>query len=365
MRNVRRTLLLAAGLALVSSTACSSRAGVRIEPAAARASEPAATATVATAAPVHHDPPRAVTVALLGDLMFARDVTSLMEQHGVAYPFERVRAMWAGADIVAGNLEGTYTSRGTALTKEYTFRTPPRLAEALTAGGVQVVSLANNHTFDFGAVGLSDTLAALQAAGVGSFGAGEHEEAATRPLIVTTGGGLRVAFLGFDDIGEVQFATARQPGVAQADTARIRRAVQQATAEADWVVVFIHWGAEYRHDPGTRQRALAQAAIEAGASVVVGTHPHVLQPWEQIGAGVVLFSLGNFVFDLEPADVDWLGEGPFQTAVAMLTLSLDGPPQVAFRPVMIDAQENRPRPATAAEARAILALLDPVRAAAR
>lgn len=122
------------------------------------------------------------------------------------------------------------------------------------------------------------------------------------------------------------------PGVAQADTARIRRAVQQGAAEADWVV---------------------------------GTHPHVLQPWERMGLGVVLFSLGNFVFDLEPADVNWLGEGPFQTAVVMLTLSLDGPPQRAFRPVVIDAWENRPRPATDAEARAIFAQLEPVRAAVR
>jgi len=349
--------IFVAVVAALASLACSEAPFVRVTPAGT--AMPAATTTAASASASAPAPARSIRIAFVGDLMFARDVTTRMQQEGVQYPFERVRPLWADADLVVGNLEGTYTSRGTALAKEYTFRTPSALAAALTAGGFHAVSLANNHTFDFGTVGLEDTLATLRTKGVALFGAGLDETAAVSPLLVRTPSGLRVAFLGFDDIGEVQFASQTEPGVARADVSRIESAVRRAAADADFVVVVMHWGLEYRSEPTARQRLLAQAAVDAGACVVVGAHPHVLQPWERFGRAVVLFSLGNFVFDLKPGDVDWLGPGPFQTTVAVLTLSLDTSPAVAFRPVMIDPAENRPRPATAAEAASILAQLEP------
>lgn len=302
---------------------------------------------------------RTVTIAAVGDLMFARDVTTLMEDRGALYPFERVRALWADADIVVGNLEGAYTDRGVPLQKQYTFRTPPPLAKALSLSGLHGVTLANNHMYDFGATGLDDTLAALRGAGVSHAGAGANETAAVTPMVLRGSDGTRVAFLAFDDIGEVQFAAATQPGVAQADPTVIEHAVKAARADADFVVVYFHWGVEYTREPTARQRSLAQVAVSAGASAVVGAHPHVLQRWERIDGVPVLFSMGNFVFDLEPADVDWLGVGPFQSAVAMITLSRDAPAQVSFRPVTIDAIENRPRAATAIEASAILGWLEP------
>lgn len=304
-------------------------------------------------------PARTVTIAAVGDLMLARRVTTMMLAQGAGYPLERVRPLFEGADLVIANMEGTFTDRGTALEKEYTFRTPPRLAQILRTGGVGIVTLANNHAFDFGATGLEDTLAAIDDTGVARVGAGRDLAAAASATLVRTADGTRVAFLGFDDIPQVQFATASQPGVARAEPEAIATAVRAAGTRADFVVVFFHWGVEYSHEPTPRQHELARAAVEAGASAVLGAHPHVLQPWARMGAVPVLYSLGNFVFDLSPADVGFYGKAPFQSAVAVLTLSSAAPARVTFRPAIIDPIEDRPRPANGAEAAEILTLIDP------
>ncbi len=138
------------------------------QPTPTQAARPAATET----------PVPTIIIAAVGDLMIARDVTTLMQQHGAAYPFERVLPLFEGADLLIGNLEGTFTDRGDPLDKFYPFRTPPEFAEALTLAGFDAVSLANNHSYDFGLTGLEGTLATL----------------AATPVIV--------ALLSFNDIGE-------------------------------------------------------------------------------------------------------------------------------------------------------------------
>ncbi len=308
-----------------------------------------ATAAVA-AAPTAVAPP-VVTLAAVGDLMFARDVTMLMADRGVDYPFARVRALLAGADLVVGNLEGTFTDRGTPAAKEYTFRTPPPLADALVAGGFSAVTLANNHSYDFGASGLADTEAALDRVGVGWFGAGDSAAAAAAPLLLHARGAT-VAMLGFDDIGQTRVATADGPGVAAASDG-MAAAITAAGARADYVVVMLHAGYEYQAVPSQRQRSLAHLAIDAGADLVIGAHPHVLQPWERYRGGLILYSLGNFVFDLDTGDLATLGRAPFETAVAVVTLAPDAPPALTVRPAFIDPVEDRPRPATTEEAAAV------------
>lgn len=341
-------------LAAVASSACGDES---IEVALAPASPPPAVAARQTPAP---PAARTVTLAAVGDLMFARDITTLMEVHGIDYPFARVRPLLSGVDFVLGNLEGTFTDRGQPMAKEYTFRTPPGLARTLSDAGFDGVSLANNHAWDFGADGLTDTLRALDSAGVGHAGAGGDQAVAETALVLRTAGGVSVAVVAFSDVGEVQFATATSAGVARADEASVERAVRRAAGLADFVVAYFHWGYEYRYEPSERQRSLAAASVRAGASAVIGAHPHVLQPWERVEGVPVIFSLGNFVFDLEPADIDyWAGMGPFQSVVAVLTLTEGQPTQVSFRPVMIDVEENRPRPADRDEAAAIMALLEP------
>ena len=129
-------------------------------------------------------------------------------------------------------------------------------------------------------------------------------------------------------------------------------------------MVTLHVGTEYTHVVTARQQELARAAIEAGAALVVGHHPHVLQPIEEYRAsdgrrGLIPYSLGNFVFDLDADDLANLGDGPFQSVVAHVTFEVGEQPVLDLHPARIDVIENRPRPATPPEAEAILRLLQP------
>ena len=326
-------------------------------PTAEAMTPPTAEAT-STPAPTA-EPPRAVTIGLVGDLMFARDVATLMEEHGADYPFARVAPLFEGIDLLVGNLEGTFTDRGTRQDKVYAFRAPPVLAAGLREAGFGAVSLANNHALDFGAVGLADTLAALDAAGVAHFGAGAGGDEASRALVLEAGG-ARVALLGFSAVASSAFADGERPGVARAEAEAVATAVAEAAADADFVVACFHFGREYDPRPTERQRALARAAADAGASIVAGAHAHVLQPRERRGGSLILYGLGNFVFDLDADDLATLGEGPFATAVAVVELREGEAPRAAFRPAYIDPAENRPRPATDAEAARVLEALRPL-----
>jgi poly-gamma-glutamate synthesis protein (capsule biosynthesis protein) len=221
--------------------------------------------------------PTITIAAVAGDLMFARDVTTLMQQHGAAYPFERVLPLFEGTDLLIGNLEGTFTDRGKPQEKFYTFRTPPEFVEALTLDGFDAVSLANNHSYDFGLAGLDDTIATLASAGVTALGAGLDEVRASKPALLTVNG-ITVALLGFDDIGETRFAAGDRAGVARASLTNAT-AIELATSRADYVIVMFHAGTEY-----------SRGAIDAGADVAIARHPHVLQPRERYNGGVILYS---------------------------------------------------------------------------
>ncbi len=288
--------------------------------------------------------------------MLARDVVALMYRHGSDYPFERVMPLLAGVDLLIGNLEGTFTNRGRRLDKYYTFRTPPEFAAGLRNAGFDAVSLANNHAIDFGPVSLSDTRRALDAVGVGYFGAGENATAAASPLVLKAGG-LEISVLGFSAVSSSVFAGTSTPGVARATIQAVEEAVSVAARETDLVVVLFHFGREYDPGPTSEQRALARAAADSGADLVAGHHAHTLQPWERRGDALILYGLGNFVFDLDRDDLRTLGEGPFATAVAVVELADGRPPRVDFRPAYIDPDENRPRPASESEAARIRSAL--------
>ncbi len=343
-------LLCACGVSVNETPAANPPAdatyAVSTESPAATSRLPQASPTTPTAAP------GVVTLNAVGDLMLARDITDLMDAHGSLYPFERVRALLADADITVANLEGTFTDRGSAAVKSYTFRTPPRHARGLAEAGIDVVALGNNHVMDFGGIALADTVAALDAAGVRYSGAGVDDAGARRPAIVAVRG-IRVAFLSYDAVLETTFAGPAAAGVARADLASVQRDIIAARAAAEIVVVSMHAGSEYTDAPTAEQRALAHAAIDAGAVLVLGSHPHVLQGWERYKNGLIVFSLGNFVFDLDRDDLATLGPRPFQTLVLRVELSREGALNAAYRPVYIDPDEDRPRPATPEEAKAI------------
>lgn len=293
-----------------------------------------------------------ITIAAVGDLMLARDVAELMEARGAVYPFERVLPLFEGADLVVGNLEGTFTTWDGARAKRYTFRTPPALAAGLADAGFDAVSLANNHSCDFGGPGLHETQHSLTDAGIRWFGADiTRVGAASAASLVAHG--ATVTFLGYNAVPDGDTGGI-DDGCYTAELSVLDE-VRARAASGEIVIFTLHAGIEYDPQPARTQRELAQAAIDAGAKLVIGTHPHVLQGWERYGGGVILYSLGNFVFDLDADDLATLGRGPFETAVALVTIDIDGTVSVEFRPVVIDLDELRPRPATAAEAARIAA----------
>jgi len=225
---------------------------------------------------------------------------------GVAYeeglkkgmnPFRNLSAFLLAADASAANLEGPLTNRGTRLGgKKFTFRSSPARADMLRQAGISVVGLANNHILDYGPVGLSDTILALDSAGIQWCGAGENLAQARKPAIKVIRG-TRVAFLSYNRTFPSKFwAGDRKPGTAFADVRFVKEDVAAARTVADRVIVMVHWGREKSYDLREYQVEVARAAAEAGADLVIGTHPHIPQGVQIIGKTVVAFSIGDGVF---------------------------------------------------------------------
>ncbi|HEX9626388.1 MAG TPA: CapA family protein [Acidiferrobacterales bacterium] len=243
-------------------------------------------------------PARELLLSAVGDIMLDGSARALMVEHGYDYPFVHMRELFRDSQIVLGNLEGPLTGRGSADPgKQYSFRSPPdAVAPALKRAGFNVVSLANNHTLDYGVDGLADTMAALDAAGIAHAGAGMNLAAARRPAVLTIDG-TRVAVLAYSlTLPESFFAGRERPGTAYGHEQQVRADVAAARAQADIVIVSFHWGQEGKTTLREYQPRLGRAAIDAGAQAVIGHHPHILQGVERYKDGVILYSLGNFAF---------------------------------------------------------------------
>jgi poly-gamma-glutamate capsule biosynthesis protein CapA/YwtB (metallophosphatase superfamily) len=258
---------------------------------------PAVQAPVAIPAPTPA-PPKEIRVAAVGDIMLGGTAAPELRKFGYDYPFERTQDILKQAQIVFGNLEGPLTDAGQpATSKQYVFRSPPdKVAPALARAGFNVVSLANNHTLDYGPEGLADTRAALDRAGIGYVGAGRDLAEARQPLYMVADG-VTVAFLAYSlTFPEEFWAGSDRPGTAFGHERHVRADVAAAREKADIVVVSFHWGQEGKTELRDYQIQLARAAIDSGASAVLGHHPHILQGVERYRGGVILYSLGNFAF---------------------------------------------------------------------
>lgn len=294
--------------------------------------------------------------------MLGRTIGEGIEANDPLWPFEHILAILRAPDLTFVNLESPLTNRGQPADKDFVFRGPPEAAQGLVDAGIDVVTLANNHVFDYGLTGLEDTWAALADAGVEQTGSGENESQARSPAILTVNG-LRIAFLGYvntppDSVSGFVVAdtkaTAASAGVAWLSPEVIAEDVAKAKKEADLVVVAFQAGVEYTEAPIDLQTDSAHAAIDAGASVVFGHHPHVLQGIETYNDGVIVYSLGNLVFDLD--FVDYLYPGLPSTLTGMLSveLSKDGVVGCEFVPMLIDEGDGRPRPVSGDEASTVL-----------
>jgi hypothetical protein len=241
---------------------------------------------------------RDVTLAAFGDANLGDGVATVMAARGVLWPWRAVAPVLRRADVAFGNLECAVSYRGAPVPKEFTFRGSPRaLARIVRFTGIDALNLANNHVGDYGTAALLDTVRHVRRLGVAAIGAGASLAGARRPRVVRRLG-LRVAFVGFSDIGPASFAAGpRRPGTAFASIPAIRSGVRAARRRADVVVATFHWGVERAPRENARQRAFARAALGAGAAAVIGAHPHVLQPVRRIGRRrLVAYSLGNFVW---------------------------------------------------------------------
>lgn len=251
-----------------------------------------------TASDTPPSPPGQLRISAVGDIMLGGTSEPVMQQYGYDYAFEQVKYLFEESNLVIGNLEGPLTDSETPYAdKEYLFRTPPaQVVPALKKAGFNIMNLANNHIMDFGFQGLQDTMHALEGGGIRTVGAGNNLHQARRGTVVTIDK-TRVGFLSYSLTFPKSFwATDSTPGTAFGHEHQIREDVARIKQSTDIVVVSYHWGQEKSKQLRAYQPLLAHAAIEAGASLVIGHHPHVLQAVERYQDGLILYSLGNFAF---------------------------------------------------------------------
>jgi poly-gamma-glutamate synthesis protein (capsule biosynthesis protein) len=251
-----------------------------------------------TSAPTATTDTRPVTIAITGDLMLARSVGQRLLATSDTFPFTHTAEHLRGFDLTVGNLECVVSTLGTPQPKQYTFEAPVKSFERLVAAGFDIVSLANNHSGDYGRAAFSDMLGKLPGFGLTPLGGGLTRAAAHTPVIRKVRG-TTLGFLAYCEIQPQSFAaTDTSPGHAWLEEASMRAGIQAARPRVDFLIVFQHWGVEYQTVESSHQQALGRAAIDAGADLVVGAHPHVIQPHEIYKGKPIIYSLGNFVFDL-------------------------------------------------------------------
>lgn len=241
-----------------------------------------------------------LTIAAVGDIMLGHRAEPYLAREGPAYPFVNVLPVLREAQFVIGNLESPISTRGTAVeNKQFTLRVGPAGADALKAAGVRIVSLANNHIMDFGPLALQDTLAVLAENHILSSGAGMNLDDARAPALLKAGG-RTIAFLAYSLTFPVEFyAAAGRPGTAPGYREFVKRDIQRVRPVADLVVVAFHWGAELMPAAKEYQQDIGRRAIDWGADLVLGHHPHILQELEVYRGRLIAYSLGNFVFGSE------------------------------------------------------------------
>lgn len=281
-------------------------------------------------------PPPAVTIAFAGDVHGEPPIENVLAEGD--NPLESVAALLGAADIAVVNLETAIGTSGVAADKTYTFQADPSLADALASAGVDVVNLANNHGLDFGHDAAEETVALVGEAGMRAVGYGADAEEAYTPALFDVDG-RTVAVLGITRVlpSRGWEAGADRAGMASAyDPEPAIAAVRAASAQADHVVVTIHWGRERMTCPDGEQVALARAFAAAGADAVVGHHPHVLQGVVDVDGTLVAHSLGNFVFYATRAEQR-------RTGVLTVTLGEEGVAGYRWDPATIDSR-GRPQP---------------------
>lgn len=261
-----------------------------------------------------------VTINFVGDIQFSGKVAELLEKNGYDYPFAKLGNLFKEDDLTIGNLETPVTLGGTgAADKTYVYKSSPKALEAMASAGFDSVNLANNHILDQGIEGLVDTLTYLEQYGIAHTGAGMNRDEAYAPAYLERKG-MKIALLGFSRVvPETSWkAEGNRAGVAETyDSTGAVKAIQEARQKADLVIVVAHWGEERVSTPNNDQTRLAHEFVDAGADLVIGGHPHVLQGVEYYKGKWIAYSTGNFIFSKSTTEETW------KTAVFQASCSKD------------------------------------------
>ena len=299
-----------------------------------------------------------VELAAVGDILLDRRVARKIASVGESRAFAGVRESIASADLALGNLECPLTQQCQPSSKRIAFRADPRMVEALSGAGFDILSLANNHSMDCGTGGLLETMRNLRESGLAWSGAGPSRAQAEAPLILNVKG-IRIAIVSFTAIAPVTADRPPEddgPSVAIMSRDSFLRALAYARTQADVIVASLHWGTEYASRPGAEQRETARLAARAGADLIVGHHTHSLQGMELIASGegarkrysLAAYSLGNFAFDSPRA----LGRRVTESAILRCRFDRRGLISAEVIPITLD--NYLPRPARPDEAQSIL-----------
>ena len=278
---------------------------------------------------------RVISFGFAGDILFDDEYAMMANllrrgvsiENGISEP---LLAQMHDVDIMMVNNEFSYTNRGTPTEgKTYTFRADTSMVSYLNDMGVDIVSLANNHVYDFGETGLLDTLDTLEQAEMPYVGAGRNLEEAAAPVYFISGD-VKVAMVSATQIErldnpDTKEAGENSPGVFRCwNPEKLYEVVAAAEENSDFVIVYIHWGTENVTEPDWAQLAQAEGLAQAGADLIIGDHPHCLQGIQYYGDVPVFYSLGNF----------WFNSKTLDTGMVKADISKDGIESLQFVPAI-------------------------------
>ncbi|SDF64451.1 poly-gamma-glutamate synthesis protein (capsule biosynthesis protein) [Fontibacillus panacisegetis] len=263
------------------------------------------------AAPPEHNGEEAEQELLIhfgGDTIFSDKVAVKLNEEGYDYPYEYVRELFQNDDLTVVNLETPVTERGVgAENKTFVFKSSPKALPEMVKAGIDAVNLANNHSLDQGVEGLLDTIDHLKDNHILHVGAGKNRNDAFTPIYVERKG-IKIAICGFSRVipHESWSAEKKRAGVAATYNSEMAvKAIQAARKNADLVLVVVHWGKERATELEKHQTSLAHEYIDAGADLVIGGHPHVLQGIEKYKNKWIAYSSGNFIFTKSKDPKTW------------------------------------------------------------
>lgn len=237
-----------------------------------------------------------IHLVFVGDVMLSRQIGKIIEANGPTYPFTLIKQYIEEADIAFANLENPVSVRGFNQGSIYSFRAKPDTLKGLKFAGFDIVSIANNHMFDWGMEAFVDTIEHLSAESIKFVGGAKRIEE-TRVPVIFQESGERICYLAY-----TQFAPRNtpqgNPGMAFLDTQSVISDINSSNAQGcSTTIISLHWGNEYETKYSQEQKEIARKLVQAGADIVIGHHPHVLQEIEEYEGGLIAYSLGNFIFD--------------------------------------------------------------------